>query len=185
MTEPRPVPPAAGPAPSRRCSPRTRSGSAWTRGCCWCTRSARWSGSCRRSSGSLVAGAASRGGPWQLLGIGLPVVLGLLRYLTTRFRVRAGRIELRRGLLSRHVLSTPLDRVRTVDLTASPVHRVLGLTTVGVGTGTASTRDDDASTSTGCPRRGPGRCAPSCCRQHGGRPSPAAATAAPAPRPWR
>ena len=54
-----------------------------------------------------------------------------------------GRIELKRGLLSRHVLSTPVDRVRTVDLTSSLIHRVLGLTTVRIGTGTASTSDDE------------------------------------------
>ena len=65
---------------------------------------------------------------------------GVLRYLTTSFRITAGRVELRRGLLNRHVLSTPIDRVRTVDLTASLIHRVLGLTTVRIGTGTSSTR---------------------------------------------
>ena len=90
----------------------------------------------------FVAGTASGGG-WQYLTIVIPVGLGLLRYLTTSFRVAAGRVELRRGLLSRHVLSTPIERVRTVDLTASPIHRVLGLTTVAVGTGTASTDNDE------------------------------------------
>ena len=88
-----------------------------------------------------ATGAATR--PWQLLGVAIPVGLGLLRYLTTSFRIAAGRVELRRGLLNRHVLSTPLDRVRTVDLTASPIHRLLGLTTVRIGTGTASTDEDD------------------------------------------
>lgn len=92
--------------------------------------------------GIFLAGTAS-GGQWHLLVLGLPVGLGLLRYLTTSFRIAAGRIELRRGLLNRHVLSTPVDRVRTVDLTASPIHRLLGLTTVRVGTGTASTDEDD------------------------------------------
>lgn len=93
--------------------------------------------------GVFVAGSAAGGGQWQLLGVGIPVGLGLLRYLTTSFRIAAGRIELRRGLLNRHVLSTQLDRVRTVDVTASPIHRLLGLTTVRVGTGTASTDADD------------------------------------------
>ncbi|HEU4810710.1 MAG TPA: PH domain-containing protein [Nocardioides sp.] len=93
--------------------------------------------------GVFVAGSAAGGGQWQLLGIGIPVGLGLLRYLTTSFRITAARVELRRGLLNRHVLSTPMDRVRTVDLTASPIHRLLGLTTVRVGTGTASTDADD------------------------------------------
>ena len=66
-----------------------------------------------------------------------------MRYLTTSFRISSGRIELKRGLLNRHVLSTPVDRVRTVDLTSSPIHRLLGLTKVRIGTGTASTSDED------------------------------------------
>ena len=90
-----------------------------------------------------VARTASGGETWQLLGIAIPIGLGVMRYLTTRFRITAGRIELRRGLLNRHVLSTPVDRVRTVDLTSSPIHRLLGLTKVRIGTGTASTSDED------------------------------------------
>jgi putative membrane protein len=92
----------------------------------------------------VVLGSTAAGGEqWQLLGVGIPVALGLLRYLTTSFRISGGRIELRRGLLNRHVLSTPVDRVRTVDLTSSPIHRLLGLTKVRIGTGTASTSDED------------------------------------------
>jgi putative membrane protein len=91
----------------------------------------------------VVARTAAGGEQWQLVGIAFPVALGLLRYLTTSFRISAGRIELQRGLLNRHVLSTPVDRVRTVDLTSSPIHRLLGLTTVRIGTGTASTSDED------------------------------------------
>ena len=41
------------------------------------------------------------------------------------------------------MLSTPVDRVRTVDLTSSLIHRLLGLTKVRIGTGTASTSDED------------------------------------------
>ena len=89
------------------------------------------------------AGRSAGGEAWQALGIVIPVAIGLLRYLTTSFRVAAGRVELRRGLLSRHVLSTPGDRVRTVDLTSSLIQRVLGLTTLRVGPGTASTGDDE------------------------------------------
>ena len=90
----------------------------------------------------FVAGAATER-PWQYLTIVVPIALGLARYLTTSFRIANGRVELKRGLLSRHVLSAQLERVRTVDLTASPIHRILGLTTVRVGTGTASTSEDE------------------------------------------
>ncbi|MFC4784195.1 PH domain-containing protein [Nocardioides sp. MAHUQ-72] len=95
--------------------------------------------------GLLVAGNATGGSdlPWQLLGIAVPIGLGVLRYVTTSFRITPGRVELRRGLLNRHLLSAPLDRVRTVDLTSSPIHRLLGLTTVRIGTGTASSDDED------------------------------------------
>ena len=93
--------------------------------------------------GLFVAGTASGGGAWQYLGVLVPITVGLLRYLTTSFRIAQGRVELRRGLVSRHVLSTPLDRVRTVDVTASPIHRALGLATVRIGTGTASTDSDE------------------------------------------
>ena len=68
--------------------------------------------------------SAENPGLWGLAGIGVPVVLGLLRYVTTSYRITAGRVEVRQGLLTKRVLSAPLDRVRTVDLTASPVHRL-------------------------------------------------------------
>ncbi len=93
--------------------------------------------------GAIYVAGSATGNPWQYLTIAIPIALGLARYLTTSFRIADERVELKHGLLSRHVLSTPLDRVRTVDLTASPIHRILGLTTVKIGTGTASTGQDE------------------------------------------
>jgi putative membrane protein len=86
--------------------------------------------------GIVIFGRSSEdGGWWGLVGVGIPIVLGLARYLTTSYRITAGRIEVRHGLLNKRVLSAPLDRVRTVDVTASPIHRLLGLVTLRVGTG--------------------------------------------------
>ena len=106
--------------------------------------------------GLFVAGTASGGVAWhwQLLAVAVPVAVGLMRYLTTSFRIDAERVELRRGLVSRHRLSTRLERVRTVDLTSSPVQRVLGLSTVRIGTGTASTNDEDQIDLDGLPTDG-------------------------------
>jgi putative membrane protein len=103
--------------------------------------------------GLFIAGTASGGSGewWNLVGVLIPVGLGVLRYYTTWFRISPSRIELRRGLVNRHVLSTPRDRVRTVDITAPPIHRLLGLTSVRVGTGTASTDDDDDLSLDGLP----------------------------------
>ncbi|WP_134764629.1 PH domain-containing protein [Nocardioides sp. 1609] len=101
--------------------------------------------------GLLIAGSASGGPPWQLLGVAVPIVYGIFRYLTTRFRVADGRVELSRGLLSRRVTSTPVARVRTVDLTASLIHRLLGLTTLRIGTGLASSDDGESLDLDGLP----------------------------------
>lgn len=90
----------------------------------------------------FVVGSASSGPSWQYVGVAVPIVLGVLRYVTTGYRITGGRVELRRGLLNRRVLSTPLDRVRTVDLTSPLTHRLLGLTTVRVGSGTG---DDEGA----------------------------------------
>ncbi len=92
----------------------------------------------------LVFGRGSdSGGWWGLVAVGVPVVLGFARYVTTSYRITAGRIEVRHGLLNKRVLSAPLDRVRTVDLTASPIHRVLGLVTLRIGTGQSDAKGED------------------------------------------
>jgi putative membrane protein len=101
--------------------------------------------------GLFVVGGATGSGRYQVIAVVVPIALGLARYLTTRYRIDADRVELKRGLLSTHVLSTPLDRVRTVDLTASPVHRILGLATVRIGTGTGAQLGEDGLDLDGLP----------------------------------
>ncbi|GAA1882686.1 PH domain-containing protein [Lapillicoccus jejuensis] len=86
--------------------------------------------------GAVVVGQSSdTGGRFiELAVLVLAVGVGLLRWATTRFRIEHGQIELRKGLLNRQVIATPADRVRTVDVTAPPFHRVLGLAKVEIGT---------------------------------------------------
>ena len=74
--------------------------------------------------------------PVALLG---PVVLGAVPWLTTHYRLTDTQIQVRRGLLNKSTSTAPLDRVRSVDLEASLLHRILGLQKVQVGTGV----DDD------------------------------------------
>lgn len=95
--------------------------------------------------GVLLAGSSTgRGGLWGLIGAGIAIGLGLLRWFTTSYRVVDGRIQVRRGVLRRELVSVSLDRVRTVDITASPLHRVLGLVRVNVGTGLSDRKSDNA-----------------------------------------
>lgn len=92
-------------------------------------------------AGVLVAGSSSgQGGSWGLLGVGVAVALGLLRWFTTMYRVTADQVQLRHGVLNRRLVGVPLDRVRTVDISAPPLHRVLGLVRMTIGTGRSDRR---------------------------------------------
>ncbi|MEV4295630.1 PH domain-containing protein [Microbispora rosea] len=92
--------------------------------------------------GLLVAGTSSggQGHWWSIGGVGLMVVLGMLRWFTTTYRITPEHVQVRRGLLTRKVVTVPRDRVRTVDVTSHVLHRVLGLARVEVGTGTSERR---------------------------------------------
>jgi len=68
-----------------------------------------------------------------------PVVLGAIPWLTTHYRLTDTQVQVRRGLLNKSTSTAPLDRVRSVDLEASLLHRILGLQKVEIGTGV----DDD------------------------------------------
>jgi putative membrane protein len=101
--------------------------------------------------GIFVLGNRGDGNVWQLLGVAIPIVVGVLRFLTTRFRITETQVELQRGLLSRKVLTARLDRVRAVELTSTLIHRVLGLAKVEIGTASGATQEDDKFTLDGLP----------------------------------
>ncbi|HZJ28741.1 MAG TPA: PH domain-containing protein, partial [Solirubrobacterales bacterium] len=70
------------------------------------------------------------------------VVIGLagtaqeaFQWLTARYRVTAERVELRTGLLTRSSRWVPRERVRTVNVSAKPLHRFFGLAALSIGTG--------------------------------------------------
>ena len=65
----------------------------------------------------------------------LLIALGVAEWLTTGYRDSPRGLELRRGLLGRSVQTAPRDRIRSIDLTAPFLHRLLGVTKISVGTG--------------------------------------------------
>jgi len=92
----------------------------------------------------VIGGTAGGGGGhyWSLLGLALAVALGLSRWFTTTYRVTTQQVQLRKGLLRKRSLAAPIDRVRTVDVTANPLHRMLGLTRLSIGTGISDKEKD-------------------------------------------
>lgn len=84
------------------------------------------------------------GGDWAFRGALIAAVaaliFGMVPWITTKYRFTDTQLQVHRGLISRNVLTAPLDRVRSVDLESSVLHRLLGLTKVKVGTGVDDTQ---------------------------------------------
>lgn len=93
--------------------------------------------------GLLFAGSSSGRGPlWGLAAAGVAVLTAVVRWVTTRYRITASQVQLRTGLVRRRRLSVPLDRVRTVDVQATLMHRLVGLTRVKLGTGRSTSEKE-------------------------------------------
>jgi putative membrane protein len=70
------------------------------------------------------------------VGIGMLIAaLTAVDWWFTWYRITAERFELRKGSLTRSHRWIPRDRIRSVDLTADPSHRLFRVATVKVGTG--------------------------------------------------
>ncbi len=94
--------------------------------------------------GILIAGTAhgGQGEWWSLAGLAAVLALGVSRWATTRYQIDADQIQLKTGLLRKRVITARLDRIRTVDVTAHALHRLLGLARVVIGTGTSDQKKD-------------------------------------------
>jgi putative membrane protein len=92
---------------------------------------------------AFVAGNGSgRGALWGALALVITLGFALSRWFTTRYRVTDDRVEVGSGLFRRRVRAVSRDRIRTVDVTARAMHRLLGLARVEVGTGRSDREGD-------------------------------------------
>lgn len=96
-------------------------------------------------AGILIFGSArGASGYWGFAFAAFAIVTSIVRWCTTRYRITGQRIYLRHGLLNQKVLSVPRDRIRSVDLSAHVIYRVLGLSRVEVGTGRNDRREGES-----------------------------------------
>lgn len=83
---------------------------------------------------------------WSLIapvvGLGWAFGEALLHWLRTTYRLDGDRLRVKRGLIGQRMLSIPLDRVRGVELTASPLHRAMGLAVVRIDAAIAERKED-------------------------------------------
>lgn len=98
--------------------------------------------------GAFIAGHGSgndsSGSRWSLGIAGVVMAFAMLRWVTTRYRITSAQVQLRHGLIRRQTRAAPLERVRTVDVTAHLLHRALGLARVSIGTGTSDRKGRQA-----------------------------------------
>lgn len=88
----------------------------------------------------LASNHNGNGSRWSLAVAAVVLVLAVSRWFTTRLRITPEQVQLRHGLIRRRTTATPIDRIRTVDVTSHLLHRALGLARVSIGTGTSDRR---------------------------------------------
>jgi uncharacterized membrane protein YdbT with pleckstrin-like domain len=76
-----------------------------------------------------------------LAAMGFVFATGLVKGMATHYTVTTQRLRIRRGILSRHVQQTQLDRVQNVNTSQSLLDRVLRVGTVDFDT--AGTDDSE------------------------------------------
>ncbi|MGC0362960.1 putative membrane protein [Rhodococcus sp. 27YEA15] len=84
---------------------------------------------------SVVLGRQSGNHLWGLGVVTVLVVYGVLRWVTTTYRIGPVHVQLRTGVFQKKLLSVPRSRIRSVDVEAGVMHRLLGLSVVRIGTG--------------------------------------------------
>jgi uncharacterized membrane protein YdbT with pleckstrin-like domain len=88
----------------------------------------------------LIASAALGVVVWLVL-FALVVLVGFIRRISTRYTITNQRLRIERGLLSKHVQQTRIERVQNVNTSQTFVSRVLRVGTVDFDT--AGTDDSD------------------------------------------
>ncbi|MFG3519732.1 PH domain-containing protein [Nocardia nova] len=92
--------------------------------------------------GAVIVGTQSGGPAWSPVAVAVVIVaFALTRWFTTSYRIGADSVQLRRGLLQRRTLTVPRTRIRSVDVHADLMHRLLGLVVLVIGTGQHADRE--------------------------------------------
>lgn len=87
------------------------------------------------SSGTSLGVALAWVLPGAALLIGVVTAYDVLRLRHTRYRVTGSRVQYESGIVFKTRRSLARERIRSVDVTANPLHRIFGLSRVKVGTG--------------------------------------------------
>lgn len=76
--------------------------------------------------GGLTTEALVRAVIFGVLGLAFSLGMATLTWARTRWRIDAGAVRLRRGVLSESITTIPLERVQAIDTVRGPVQRLFG-----------------------------------------------------------
>ncbi|MFF2088207.1 PH domain-containing protein [Nocardia sp. NPDC058176] len=93
--------------------------------------------------GTLIVGTTSGNPLWSLIPVVLIAGFGVARFFTTSYRIDADHVQLRTGIVQRRTLSVPRPRIRSVDVEADLLHRILGLAVLAIGTGNQTAKGEE------------------------------------------
>lgn len=92
----------------------------------------------------FVGGFSARSYAYAAVGVLAAVVFSTVRWATFTYRIVGDRLETKRSLISRSVRTIPLERIRGVDVSTPPMHRLLGLTILKIDTGASGSEEEEA-----------------------------------------
>ncbi|WP_239161965.1 PH domain-containing protein [Acrocarpospora phusangensis] len=93
--------------------------------------------------GVLVAGGFSaRSFLFAAMGVAGSIVFAVIRWATFTYTIVGDRLELTRAFVSRSVRTIPLERIRGVDVSTPPLHRLFGLAVVKLDTGAGGDKQE-------------------------------------------
>ncbi|WP_245641749.1 PH domain-containing protein [Nonomuraea candida] len=90
----------------------------------------------------FVGGFSVRSYAYAAVGVFAAVVFAIIRWATFTYEIVGDRLETKRSLISRSVRTIPLERIRGVDLSTPPMHRLLGLTVLKIDTGASGGEEE-------------------------------------------
>ncbi|WP_227838132.1 PH domain-containing protein [Nocardia aurantia] len=91
---------------------------------------------------TVIIGTRNDNPMWGFGALVFIVAVAVTRWFTTTYRLGPDTVELRRGLIQRKTLTVPRSRIRSVDVRADLLHRLLGLAVLTIGTGQLAGREE-------------------------------------------
>ncbi|MEU7852857.1 PH domain-containing protein [Nonomuraea sp. NPDC049141] len=90
----------------------------------------------------FVGGFSGRSYLWAAVGVGVTFAFAVVRWAVFSYEIVGDRLEIKRSLISRSVRTIPLERVRGVDVSTPPMHRLLGLAVLKIDTGASGDAEE-------------------------------------------